>query len=313
MTPPFKRYPLPLRILLLFSMFLFNMGVVSFIALFFAQKIFNLENAQQVLEGTLTNSNEINAFLFIQGLSSLGGFVLTAMMFAVLESGEFKHYLRIKSLPSVKMIVLAVASILVAQFFIEYLVELNQKIPLPSALSFLSDYQKKAEEIINAMMNFKDIGHLIFVSIVVALIPAIGEEFFFRGILLGDLLKGKIHPTIAIPVTGLIFAVSHMEYDNTIAIWALGSFLGYLYYVSGSLWLPIAAHFTNNFLAVLMKYFFNLGMISEDVANAKTPLYATIVSLLIFVVFISLFNKWKNPATFVEVEETEPLNENPSI
>lgn len=289
------------------------MGVVSFIALFFAQKIFNLENAQQVLEGTLTNSNEINAFLFIQGLSSLGGFVLTAMMFAVLESGEFKHYLRIKSLPSVKMIVLAVASILVAQFFIEYLVELNQKIPLPSALSFLSDYQKKAEEIINAMMNFKDIGHLIFVSIVVALIPAIGEEFFFRGILLGDLLKGKIHPTIAIPVTGLIFAVSHMEYDNTIAIWALGSFLGYLYYVSGSLWLPIAAHFTNNFLAVLMKYFFNLGMISEDVANAKTPLYATIVSLLIFVVFISLFNKWKNPATFVEVEETEPLNENPSI
>lgn len=77
-------------------MFLFNMGVVSFIALFFAQKIFNLENAQQVLEGTLTNSNEINAFLFIQGLSSLGGFVLTAMMFAVLESGEFKHYLRIK-------------------------------------------------------------------------------------------------------------------------------------------------------------------------------------------------------------------------
>ncbi|MCX6198791.1 MAG: CPBP family intramembrane metalloprotease [Bacteroidetes bacterium] len=313
MTPPFKHYPLAIRILLLFSMFLFNMGVVSFIALFFAQKIFNLENAQQVLEGTLTNSNEINAFLFIQGLSSLGGFVLTAMMFAVLESGEFKHYLRIKNLPSVKMIVLAVASILVAQFFIEYLVELNQKIPLPSALSFLNDYQKKAEEIINAMMNFKDIGHLIFVSIVVALIPAIGEEFFFRGILLGDLLKGKIRPAIAIPVTGLIFAVSHMEYDNTIAIWALGSFLGYLYYVSGSLWLPIAAHFTNNFLAVLMKYFFNLGMISEDVANAKTPLYATIVSLLIFAVFISLFNKWKNPATFVEVEETEPLNENPSI
>lgn len=313
MTPPFKRYPLPLRILLLFSMFLFNMGVVSFIALFLAQKIFSLENAQQVLEGTLNNSNEINAFLFIQGLSSLGGFVLTAMMFAVLESGEFKHYLRLKTVPSIKVIVLAVASILTAQFFIEYLVEINQKIPLPSALSFLNDYQKKAEEITNAMMNFKDIGHLIFVSIVVAMIPAIGEEFFFRGILLGDLLKGKIHPAIAIPVTGLIFAVSHMEYDNTLAIWALGSFLGYIYYVSGSLWLPIAAHFTNNFLAVLMKYFFNLGMISEDVANAKTPLYATIVSLLIFAVFISLFNKWKNPATFVEVEETEPLNENPSI
>ena len=157
-------------------------------------------------------------------------------------------------------------------------------------------------------MNFKDVGHLIFVSIVVALIPAVGEEFFFRGLLLGDLLKGKIHPAIAIPVTGLIFAVSHMEFDNTIAIWALGSFLGYLYYVSGSLWLPIAAHFTNNFMAVLLKYFFNLGMISEDVANAKTPLYATVLSFALFALCIFLFNKWKNPATFVEIEEeVEPL------
>ena len=308
MTPPFKRYPLPIRILLLFSLFLFNMGVVSFIALFFAQKLFNLENAQQVIEGTFTGPNDINAFLFIQGITSLGGFVLTAMMFAVLASGEFKHYLRVNIYPSAKMILLAVASVLVAQFFIEYLVEVNQQISIPASLSFLNDYQKKAAVITEAMMNFKDVGHLIFVSIVVALIPAVGEEFFFRGLLLGDLLKGKIHPAIAIPVTGLIFAVSHMEFDNTIAIWALGSFLGYLYYVSGSLWLPIAAHFTNNFMAVLLKYFFNLGMISEDVANAKTPLYATVLSFALFALCIFLFNKWKNPATFVEIEEeVEPL------
>ena len=90
----------------------------------------------------------------------------------------------------------------------------------------------------------------------------------------------------------------------------LGSFLGYFYYVSGSLWLPIAAHFTNNFLAVLMKYFYNIGMISEDMANAKTSLYLTVISLAIFAVFIFLFNKWKNPAKFVEIEESESLNEN---
>ena len=282
------------------------MGVVSFIAMFLAQKIFNLENTQSIIEGTFTGANDINAFLLIQGITSLGGFVLTSMMFAVLESGEFKHYLRLKTLPSIKVITLAVSSIVVAQFFIEYLVEINQKIALPPSLSFFAEYQKKAEEITIAMMDFKDLGHLIFVSFVVALIPALGEEFFFRGILLGDLLKGKIHPTIAIPVTGLVFALSHLEFDNTIAIWALGSFLGYLYYTSGSLWLPIAAHFTNNFLAVLMKYCFNLGLISEDMANAKTPLYITVVSLAIFVLFIFLFNKWKNPATFVEVEQIEP-------
>lgn len=290
-------------------MFLFNMSIMQFIALFVAQKIFNLENVDLVLTGTFTEANAVEAFLLIQGISSLGGFVLTAMMFAVLESGEFKNHLRISTFPSLKFILLSVVSIVVAQFFIEFLVQLNQKIPLPATLHSLYDYQKKMEEVANAMMNFKDVGHLFAVSIVVALIPAIGEEFFFRGLLLGDLLKGKIHPAIAIISTGVIFAVSHVQYENLIAMSVLGSFLGYLYYVSGSLWLPIAAHFTNNFLAVLMKYFYNIGMISEDMANTITPLYLTILSLAVFGMFIFLFNKWKNPATFVEIEELETLNE----
>ena len=312
MRPPFQRYPLAIRIILMFSMFLFNMGIVQVIALFAAQKIFNLENTQLVLEGNFTQPHAVGAFIFMQGISSIGGFVLTAMMFAVLESGEFKNYLRIKTFPSAKMVLLAALSILVAQFFIDFLVQINQKIALPASLHVLYDLQKRAAEVTDAMMNFKDVGHLIAVSIVMALIPAIGEEFFFRGLLLGDLLKGKIHPAIAISVTGLIFAVSHMEFDNTLAIWALGSFLGYLFYVSGSLWLPIAAHFTNNFLAVLLKYLFNLGMISEDMANAKTPIYLTILSLAVFAMFIFLFNKWKNTATFVEIEEPETLNETPT-
>lgn len=304
MTPPFQRYPLVLRIFLMFSMFVFNISIVSGVALLAAKSIFNIENASEVSGGTLNGANDINAFLFIQGISSLGGFVLTAMMFAVLESGEFKQHLRLKTFPSLKFIVLAVVSIVVAQFFIEFLVDVNKQIPLPVKLHFLDDFQKRAAELTNTIMSFKDVGHLILVSIVVALIPSISEEFFFRGLLLGDLLKGKIHPAIAIPATGFIFAISHLEFDNTIAIWALGSFLGYLYYVSGSLWLPIAAHFTNNFLAVFMKYFFNLGMISEDVANAKTPLFATVISIAVFAMFIFLFNKWKNPARFVETEES---------
>jgi hypothetical protein len=119
-----------------------------------------------------------------------------------------------------------------------------------------------------------------------AVIPAVSEEFFFRGLLLGDLLKGKVHPVLAVGLTGFIFAISHAQFENTLAIWALGSFLGYLYYVSGSLWLPIMVHFVNNFLALLLKYLFNLGVISSDLAEAKTPLYATVISILIFSGFI---------------------------
>jgi len=87
MTPPFQRYPLVLRIFLMFSMFVFNISIVSGVALLAAKSIFNIDNASEVSGGTLNGANDINAFLFIQGISSLGGFVLTAIMFAVLESG----------------------------------------------------------------------------------------------------------------------------------------------------------------------------------------------------------------------------------
>ncbi len=310
MVPPFQKYPLVLRLLLMFSMFVFNISVVSFLALTLAQTIFSLPNAHAVVEGTFTNQSEVNAFLFIQGLSSLGGFALTALMFAVLEAGEFKHRLRVVIYPSARLIVMAVAAIIVSQFFIEFLVSINQSIVLPESLQFLKEYQKKSEAITEAMMNFTGIGQFILVSIVVAVIPAIAEEFFFRGLMLGALLRAGKHPLVSILFTGLVFSVSHFGFDNILAIFILGSFLGYLFYISGSLWLPIAAHFTNNFLAVLLKYLFNLGYISSQVAEAKTPIYITLISLVVFSLFIFLFYKWKNPDTFVETEETveEPVN-----
>src|SRR4051812_28426730 len=104
MTPPFLRYPLGIRILLMFSMLLFNLGIMSFLALAAASNLFGLDNMEAVLAGTLKAPKEVYAFLFIQGVSSLGGFVLTALMFSVLETGEFKHHLRMKIYPSLKFI-----------------------------------------------------------------------------------------------------------------------------------------------------------------------------------------------------------------
>ncbi len=308
MTPPFKRYPLIIRVLLMFSMFMFNMGVISFMATRLAELLFGIEDASAILQGTLSQPGDVDVFLFIQGLTSIGGFVLTSMMFAVLETGEFKNRLGLTVPVALKLIAVTIVAIITAQFFIEFLVSINKLIPLPSSLSFLAEYQQKTEELTNAMMSFKDVGHFITTTIVMAVIPAIGEEFFFRGLLLGGLLRGKVNAVLSIILTGIIFSLSHFEYNNLIAIAALGSFLGYLYYISGSLWLPIIAHFTNNFLAVLLKFLFNLGYISEDVANSETPIYMTVISITLFFALVFLLSRWKQPVTFTEEEETESLN-----
>lgn len=292
-----------LRILLIGSMFIFNMGVASAIALYASNAIFGIQDITNVTGGRFASTGGLNAFLFIQGVSSLGGFLLTAMMFAVLESGEFKRHLGLTLKPSLKMVLLALVSVVVAQFFIELLVNVNKLVPIPAGLQFLHEAHERNKELTEAIMNFSDVGHLLFTTIVIALIPALGEEFFFRGLIMGDLLRGKLHPAIAIVASGLLFAVAHFEVYNVLAIWVMGCFLGYLYYVSGSLWLPVAAHFTNNFLAVLLKYFYNNGLISEEVANAETPLYLSLLSFAVFMGFVFIFNKWKKPVAFTQPEQ----------
>ncbi len=284
----------------MFFVLCLNLAVFSSIAVFLMHQFFGIDKPETVLESIPQTPNEVNAFLFVQAIISLGGFLITSISFARLESVSVLERLNINFLAPLKMFVLAVVSILLAQFFIEFLVEANTKIPLPDALNFLKDYAKKAEDVTTAVMNFKQFGQFIAVAIVMAVIPAISEEMFFRGLFMGALLRAKVNPVVAIISSGFVFAISHMEYQNTIAIWALGAFLGYLYYISGSIWLSFVAHFTNNFLMVLLKYLYNIGVIGKDMADASMPLYITFISIVLFAGCIYIFNKWKQPDTFEE-------------
>jgi membrane protease YdiL (CAAX protease family) len=302
MQPPFRSYPLFLRIILMCCMFLFNISIVTRIALEAAPHLFGVSDIVTIMSGGFETDVELYAFLFVLGVSSLGGFALTAMMFSVLEAGEFSQHLRLSKFPSAKMLLLGLVSIFAAQFFIEFMIKLNEQIPLPASLQFLEELQKQNEIVTNKMLDFTSIQRFVLISLVVAVIPAVGEEFFFRGLLLGDLLKGKVNPAVAIVTSGFLFSVIHGQFNNLIAIWMLGSFLGYLYYVSGSLWLPIVAHFVNNFLVVVLKYLFNTGAISADVAEASVPLWVVLISVVIFSACIFIFHRSKKEPDFAEAE-----------
>ncbi|MBL0310476.1 MAG: CPBP family intramembrane metalloprotease [Bacteroidetes bacterium] len=277
---------------------------MSFVGVWCIGPLFGVENAMQVASGVFTSRADINAFLFIQALSSIGGFILTPMMFSVLETGEFKRHLRLNIPVSLRMIFLGIAAILLVQFFIEMLVKLNGMIPLPQSLAFLKEQEEKMSSVIKALLDFKSIGEFIAVSFVVAVIPAVGEEMFFRGLILGNLLKNRVNVVVSILISALLFAVVHMEYENTLAIWALGGLLGYLYYVSGSLWLPIVVHFVNNFLQVLLKYLHNIGAVSTDLTETSAPLYVTLITSLLFVGCLYIFHQWRNTPDFA-LEESE--------
>lgn len=82
-----------------------------------------------------------------------------------------------------------------------------------------------------------------------ALMTPIIEEVFFRGFIFGGLL-GRFGPRRAIIVSALVFSAFHLSLGVVIPIFITGVLLAWLYWRTGSLWAPIAAHAGQNALAV---------------------------------------------------------------
>lgn len=87
--------------------------------------------------------------------------------------------------------------------------------------------------------------------LVVALMPAIGEELLFRGFVMGT-LKNKCKPVVTVLVTTLIFAAYHMSLIKMFTIGIVGLGLTLAAYKTGSIAASMCVHFMNNLLSVLI-------------------------------------------------------------
>lgn len=91
----------------------------------------------------------------------------------------------------------------------------------------------------------------VVLILVVALMPAIGEELLFRGFVMGT-LKNKCTGVIEVLVTTLLFAAYHMSLIKMFTIGIIGFGLTYAAYKSGSIVTSMCMHFLNNLLSVLI-------------------------------------------------------------
>ncbi len=96
--------------------------------------------------------------------------------------------------------------------------------------------------------------HIVFRVIAIALIPAIIEELFFRGIVLQGFVK-KFGNTFAVLFSAIFFAVAHWSLVRFIPTFCLGILLGTLVIRYRSLIPAMIFHFINNALAVTTQHF----------------------------------------------------------
>ena len=267
--------------------------LLQLIAVFVFVMIATLLVTVLVTTGDMNDMSNVKVMKLIQ---SFGLFVIPPFVMASLWSNNAFEFLRLKSTLRWTTVLYVVAFMLVAIPFINMLSWLNQQIILPEALSEIEKMMQSSEvqiaEITEKMLNVSTLGALLFNVFLVAVVPALGEELFFRGTiqrLLSD-WKGAL---FAIWITAFVFSAIHMQFYGFLPRMLLGAFLGYLLLWSGSLWLPIIAHFVNNSVAVVFYYlkFNGVKVIDVETIGTDDTLWLGIVSGIVCVFLGFLIRK----------------------
>ena len=91
--------------------------------------------------------------------------------------------------------------------------------------------------------------------LVIAVMPAIGEEILFRGFLLGSLREKTGRPILAVLISGLVFGAFHMSLVKLLPTFLLGVLFAGIVCRTGSIYVTMGLHFLNNAVSMLaMKY-----------------------------------------------------------
>jgi len=166
--------------------------------------------------------------------------------------------LDLHSPPSLKGISNVSLLFIIALPAIGFLANWNSNIHLPASFSALEEKLRAAEEIMQSitllLLDMRSMTDLLMNVFIIGFIAAFTEEVFFRGMVQNHLMELSQKPHIAIWITAIVFSFLHGQFFGFFPRMLLGAMLGYVYYFSNNLWIPIIGHFINNGLQVVITY-----------------------------------------------------------
>lgn len=239
---------------------------------------------------TKSNPQDLNSLRFMQISSQLFTFVLPPIAYALLVKEQPVNALGLKN-SKILWFLIGTAMIFAIMPLNSIFAEWNAGLTLPESLSALEQMMKEMQDAASAMIekfvSVDTIGGLILNLFMIAGLAALGEELLFRSIIQTSLIKICKNAHIGILLASVIFSFIHLEFYGFVPRLILGMLLGYMFYFSGSIWIPMLMHFINNGTVVLIYFLNNKGITNIDVDTfGQTSIPILIVSI---VVMIALF------------------------
>lgn len=281
---------------LLFSAFVIIVCFLAFMVLsvIVAIPVFGLDSIATIPTlNDLGNPQSVNLLKYFQVVQSIGLFIVPPMILGLLFLGNVKAYLYLNRTTKFSSFLLVILLVISASPFINFLGEINSQMHFPDWLSgierWMQDSEDKADKLTEVFLNVHSLGGLLFNLFMIAVLPAIGEELLFRGVIQRIFTNMTKSHHWGIWISAILFSALHMQFFGFIPRMLLGVLFGYLLVWSGTMWLPMIAHFVNNGVAVILWYFIHKGIISPEMENIGTTsdsYYWVVLSLILIAVLM---------------------------
>ncbi|TRX72635.1 CPBP family intramembrane glutamic endopeptidase [Carboxylicivirga sp. M1479] len=240
-----------LKLTLVFTAMLLLGSLSALIMHVVANPLFNVD--MQSLASMQSNASFMQTFQILQSICL---FVLPSLIAFYYLYNSFQNGISGSNILSFRALVACVGLIILSQAFISYTGWLNHQLELPESMQGICQWMtaKEAEagELTRNLIRFDNWFQVSITILMMSVLPAIGEEWIFRGILQRELIGFFKNKHLAIVITAIIFSAIHMQFLTFLPRFALGIILGYIFVLSGNLWLSVIAHFTNNFMALML-------------------------------------------------------------
>lgn len=250
---------------------------------------------------------ELRVPLYImQGCATLFGLIVFPSLYVIgIEKRNITALFKDKPFFS-RTLLLTVVVVVVFTIPNSFFIEWNANLVLPDFMKGFETWARQSEdraaELTTFLTTFTSPGDFLLAFVVIAVLPGIGEELLFRGMLQPGLQKATGNVHAAIWISAILFSSIHLQFFGFVPRLLLGVLFGYLYYWSGNIVVPMLAHFVNNGFSVIMLYLYQIKVITFDMESteAAPPFMVILFTVITFGILLHLkkFHQEKN--TFVQ-------------
>ncbi len=254
------------------------------------------------MESVLANQEHVQLSRILQAVSTFFYMAVPSFIFASCNGAKplvaIGFSRSISRTQLLLIILIAFASLFASGAF----AELNQSIPIPqNAAKYFKSLEDDYNKAVLAIANMRSVSDYVISLIVLAFLPALFEEMFFRGCLQQVIIGWAQKAFIGILITSIFFSAIHFSYYGFLPRLFLGMVLGYIFYYSRNIWLSIFAHFLNNAFTVTQLYSLSkAGKLNADSMDDNFPLYYGIAATALVFFLFWFFRKESNTLFYLD-------------